>query len=78
MLNYRFPERFTELLNSSTLTYEQVAHKLGIKSKGTISKYAKGTISPDISTIDKIADLFNVSPIWLIGFTDYKYYKIVN
>lgn len=42
MLNYRFPERFTELLKDSNLSYEKIALSLDIKSKGTISKYANG------------------------------------
>lgn len=76
MLNYRFPERFTELLKDSNLSYEKIALSLDIKSKGTISKYANGKLKPYISTITKIADFFDVSPIWLIGFTDDKHYII--
>ena len=76
MLNYRFPERFTELLKDSNLSYEKISLSLDIKSKGTISKYANGKLKPDISTITKIADFFGVSPIWLIGFTDDKHYII--
>lgn len=76
MLNYRFPERFTELLKDSNLSYEKIALSLDIKSKWTISKYANGKLKPDISTITKIADFFDVSPIWLIGFTDDKHYII--
>ena len=33
-------ERFSFLIKQSGLTYTQVAQALGIKSKGTISKYA--------------------------------------
>ena len=33
-------ERFSFLIKKSNLTYEQVAQALGLKSKGTISKYA--------------------------------------
>ncbi len=72
-----FPERFTELLNESDMNYDEVAEKLGFKSKGTISKYANGKNKKvDISTVIQISNLFNVSPIWLIGLTDDRNYTI--
>ena len=76
-MKYIFHERFSELVNQSNLTYEEIAKQLGLKSKGTISKYANGqiqNIGPVM--IDKIATLFDVSPIWLLGYTDNKHYKI--
>ena len=76
-MNYLFPERFQELLDNTSLTYEEIINKLNIKSRGTITKYANGSIkNVPISMICKIADLFEVSPIWLIGWTDNKDYKI--
>lgn len=64
-------ERLTFLLKKSKMNYEQVAKALGIKSKGTISKYANGQIKKiDRPMIIKIAKLFDVSPAWLLGFTD--------
>lgn len=72
-----FPDRFTQLLNESNMNYVEVANKLGFKSKGTVSKYANGKNKKvDISTVMQIANLFNVSPIWLIGLTDDRNYKI--
>ena len=76
-MNNLFPERFTELLNESNMNYDEVAKKLGFKSKGTISKYANGKNKKvDINTIMEISNLFNVSPIWLIGLTDNRNYTI--
>lgn len=78
-MNYLFPERFQELLNETSMTYDDIIQKLNIKSRGTISKYANGTIkNVSISTICKIADLFEVSPIWLIGWTNDRNFKIEN
>ena len=72
-----FPERFTELLNESDMTYVQIAEKLGFRSKGTISKYANGKNKKiDISIVVDIANLFNVSPVWLIGLTDDRNFQI--
>lgn len=76
-MNYLFPERFQELLNSSSITYDELIDKLGIKSRGTITKYANGQIkNVSISTICKIAETFEVSPFWLIGWSNNKNYKI--
>ena len=76
-MNNLFPARFTELLNESDMNYDEVADKLGFNSKGTVSKYANGKNKKvDISTVIQIADLFNVSPIWLIGLTDDRNYEI--
>lgn len=59
------------------MTYEQIAKELGLKSKGTISKYASGKVKKiELSMLVKISELFDVSPIWLLGFTDDMHYKI--
>lgn len=76
-MNYLFPERFQELLDNSTMTYDEIIKKLDIKSRGTITKYANGTIkNVSISMICKIAEIFNVSPVWLIGWSNDKNFKI--
>ncbi len=73
-MNKLFQERLNELLSKKLYTYEELSKKLGIKSKGTIAKYANGQIkNPNISTIEKIAKLYNVSPAWLSGLADNKY-----
>lgn len=72
-----FANRLTELIKNSGLSYEYLAKELGFKSKGTICKYANGKISKiGPSGIYKIATYFKVSPSWLAGFTDDKYYNI--
>lgn len=72
-----FSERFSMLINSSNLSYEEIAKSLGFKSKGTISKYASGKVKKiELSMVVKISNLFEVSPIWLLGFTDDMHYKI--
>lgn len=72
-----FAERLKELIKGSTLTYEDLAKELGFKSKGTISKYANGKITQiGPSGIARIAAYFKVSPSWLAGYTDDRYYNI--
>lgn len=76
-MNYLFPERFQELLDESSITYDELIKNLGIKSRGTITKYASGQIkNVSLTMICKIADFFEVSPIWLIGWSNNKNYKI--
>ena len=71
-----FSERFKELIKDCNLNYMEIAEGLGFKSKGTISKYASGkTKNIDINVLIKIAEYFKVSPVWLIGITDDKYYN---
>ena len=72
-----FSERFKELIINCNLSYMEIAKGLGFKSKGTISKYASGkTKNIDINVLIKIAEYFKVSPAWLIGITEDKYYNI--
>ncbi len=66
----KFSKRFTKLLKNSDLTYGEIAKKLGLKSKSTICKYANGSITVTVSTIVKLAKIFDVSPIWLAGLDD--------
>ena len=72
-----FIERVQELIKNSKIKYEDLAKQLDFKSKGTISKYANGKIVKIGPTgIAKIADFFHVSPAWLAGFSDDKYYNM--
>ena len=72
-----FSERFRKLINESNYSYEEIAQALGLHSKGTISKYSSGKIKNiNISMIMKISTFFNISPAWLMGFTDNKYHSI--
>ena len=72
-----FAKRLQELIKNSGYTYEYIANQLGYKSKNSIFKYANGqTTKVGPTTISKIALFFSVSPSWLAGFTDDKYYNI--
>lgn len=69
-----FIKRFSELIDAGNYTLEEIGKAIGIKSKSTISKYLSGNIQNiKRSQIAKLANLFNVSPAWLAGFTDQKY-----
>lgn len=69
-----FSKRFTSLVNTNKYTLEEIGVKIGIKSKGTISKFMSGEIkNVKRSHVVNIANLFNVSPAWLAGLSDIKY-----
>lgn len=72
-----FIERLKNLIKESDLSYEKIAEKLGFQAKSTIFKYAHGqTVKIGPNGIAKIARFFEVSPDWLAGFTDDKYYNV--
>lgn len=69
-----FSKRFTSLVNTNKYTLEEIGLKIGIKSKGTISKFMSGEIkNVKRSHVVNIANLFNVSPAWLAGLSNDKY-----
>ncbi len=71
-----FAKRLKILKKESGVTYEEIADKLGLV-RSTVCKYATGDIkNVGPVTIAKIADFFQVSPSWLAGFTDDKYYNV--
>ncbi len=72
-----FKTRLEELIKNSGHSYEYLAEELGFKSKATICKYAHKQICKiGPSEISRLAKYFKVSPSWLAGFTDDKYYNI--
>lgn len=63
-----FPEILKELREKKGFTQEQLASMLNL-TKNAISHYEKNINSPNIDTIQKIADVFDVSVDYLLGRT---------
>lgn len=61
--------RLKELRKSKNINQQKLALKLNI-TQAAVSKYELGLSEPDISTLIKIADIFNVSIDYLIGLSD--------
>ena len=61
-----FPNVFRQLRNRDNLSQQELGDKLGI-AKSTISMYENGNREPDLETLEKIADFFNVDMDYLIG-----------
>lgn len=59
--------RLREALRVRDMKPVDLARKSGV-SKGSISKYIKGTILPKQNAIGAMAEALSVSPAWLMGY----------
>ena len=66
-----FPERLKKLRKEAGLTQKQVAEKLKV-GQNSYSNWEKGIRTPIFPTIEKLAELFNVSTDYLTGETNLK------
>jgi len=57
------------LREDANVTQKQLADAVGV-SQQSINKYENHNIEPDIDTLIRIADYFNTSIDYLIGFSD--------
>ena len=65
-----FQIRLIEQRKLNKLTQRQLAEQLGITQPSYI-RYENGSSEPNIDTLIKIADIFDVSVDYLIGRTEY-------
>lgn len=73
--NEPFPTAFRTLLSGEVgtrgkVSQQEVANFIG-KTRQTVGYYADGTAKPDIDTIGKIADFFDVTADYLLGRSDF-------
>lgn len=64
-----FPKHLKELRKKHSLSREQLSEKLEL-SYSTIAKYESGERSPEMETLQKLADIFDVSVDYLLGRTE--------
>ena len=62
-----FGERLTNLRESKGWSKTYVAKAIGLSSMQTYANYEYGRREPDFSTVNKLANLFNVSADYLLG-----------
>lgn len=67
-----FCKILNQLRKEQSITQDYLADLLNV-SRTTIVRYEKGTCEPDIATLVKIADIFNVSLDYLLGRTIHKH-----
>lgn len=58
-------EKLRYYRKACALTHRQVAEALNIE-RSTYTRYERGNSSPSLSTITKIAAIFNISPLMLL------------
>ncbi|WP_254450313.1 helix-turn-helix domain-containing protein [Cohnella herbarum] len=64
-----FPQKLRELRKEKRLTAKQFGEKFTL-AESTISGYETGARTPDMETIEKFANFFEVSVDYLMGRTD--------
>ena len=69
----KFAERFSDLVKNSSIEVPKLAEMLGIKSKSTIYRYMNGEMAPKLTTVKYASEIFNVNPLWLMGYDVDKY-----
>lgn len=60
-------KRIKELLELLQITQSEFCNKTGI-AKSALSNYLNGDRTPRLDQIDKIAETYNISPSWLLGY----------
>lgn len=62
--------RIKYLRSLTNMSQEELGRRVGVQ-RAAINKYEKGTVENiPIKTIEKIAQVFNVSPTYLVGWND--------
>lgn len=69
MIKEMFPARLKSMRKKTKLTQEEIAERFGV-ARSTYSGYETGNAEPDLITLNKIADYFQVSTDYLLGRTD--------
>lgn len=62
-----FAERLSALIAESGETVYTLGEKLSL-SPATISRYANGKMTPKVTTLTVLANIFDVAPFWLMGY----------
>jgi transcriptional regulator with XRE-family HTH domain len=65
----QFPSRLKALRLEKKMTQEELGKKINV-TKVSVSGYESGNRSPDTDTLQKIAQVFDVSVDYLLGRTD--------
>ncbi len=60
-------KRLHELMSALNIKQNDIADKTGL-NKSTISNYCNGNRIPNQTNLAIIADAFNISPAWLMGY----------
>ncbi|KAE9633747.1 helix-turn-helix domain-containing protein [Defluviitalea raffinosedens] len=70
-----FSERLKQLMEEQKETTYTLGELLHL-SAATISRYTTGEMSPKITTIQVLANHYNINPVWLMGHDVPKYLEV--
>ena len=65
-----FKDIVRQLRKERGMTQQELADKIGLTTKVTISQYETGKRKPSFEMIEALADVFHVDMNYLLGFTD--------
>lgn len=71
-INEFFTNKLRELLKQRNMSYKEFSEKINVKPS-TISMWNSGRSLPRMDVIERIAQYFNVSPSYLIGWNQKVY-----
>lgn len=69
-------EKIRELRVMADMSQEELGKRVGVQ-RAAIQKYEKGTVfNIPLGTLEKIANIFNVSPTYLVGWDEVDHDKL--
>lgn len=66
-----FPTRLREVMQEQSVNQKTLAKGIGVRPQ-TVSLYTTGQSAPDVKTLKKISDFFNISSDYLLGISTAK------
>lgn len=66
MYTETFKEKLKEARKQSKYTQDEVAEETGIP-RSTLANYESGRTQPDIETLSRLIDFYEVSADWILG-----------
>lgn len=67
----KFSEIFNKLCDETNTSYKKIAEMLGY-SPQAVSKWGRGETEPNLDTLNKLSEYFNVSTDYLLGNSESK------
>ena len=69
-------DRIKYLREKAGLSQEELAHKMGLKSRSSITRIEKSGDDISLRDVERMSEFFNVSPLYLMGWLDEKNIEI--
>lgn len=69
-MEFTIYEKIRECRKAMGLSQDELARRMGYKSRSTINKIESGQVDLSRNKIDKFSKVLNVSPSYLMGWTD--------